>query len=277
MQQAVQAVDFTSFVFAQGDDIKTTSLIIAEKFGKSHPHVLRDIERIITQVSDLFYKTNFGLIENETILAASGGVRKDKAYELTKDGFIMVVMSYTGAKAFAIKEAYINAFNFMYEKLFSKEAAPSTITEEMQRHIQEMVKAQQKRTGVHWQTIYDRFKTDFEIPRYNELPISKYAEACLWFGCKVKYDLPQYVSIDVRELEDLQAGQIGNYVVPTGEIVLPEKRYLELVQAEQKMKSIEGELVEKPKPKDKPMTYREWVDVMDKMDAGDMVLLKKIV
>ena len=122
MNAQVQAVDFTSFVFAQNDDIKTTSLLVAEKFGKTHAHVLRDIEKIITQVSDLFYKTNFGLIENETILAASGGVRKDKGYELTKDGFIMVVMSYTGAKAFAIKEAYINAFNLMHTKLFPKTA-----------------------------------------------------------------------------------------------------------------------------------------------------------
>lgn len=133
MNTQVQAVDFTSFVFAQNDDIKTTSLIIAEKFSKSHTHVIRDIEKIMTQVSDLFYKTNFGLIEYETVLAASGGIRKDKAYELTKDGFIMVVMSYTGAKAFAIKESYINAFNLMHAKLFPKHAVthqtPSGLSE----------------------------------------------------------------------------------------------------------------------------------------------------
>ena len=112
------AQNFTSFVFAQGDDIKTTSLLIAEKFSKSHAHVLLDIEKIMTQVSDIFNKTNFGLIEVD--VKVGFGTRKDKGYELTKDGFIMVVMSYTGAKAFAIKEAYINAFNFMVEKLRPK-------------------------------------------------------------------------------------------------------------------------------------------------------------
>lgn len=118
MQQAVQAVDFTSFVFSSNDDIKTTSLLIAEKFSKSHAHVLRDIEKIMAQVSDIFNKTNFGLIEVD--VKVGFGTRKDKGYELTKDGFIMVVMSYTGAKAFAIKEAYINAFNLMHAKLFPK-------------------------------------------------------------------------------------------------------------------------------------------------------------
>ncbi len=113
------SLDFTSFVFAQGDEIKTTSLIIAEKFSKQHKHVLRDIEKIMMQVSDIFGKTNFGLSEYEQPNNL-GLMTKYKMYELTKDGFIMVVMSYTGAKAFAIKEAYINAFNLMHAKLFPK-------------------------------------------------------------------------------------------------------------------------------------------------------------
>lgn len=126
-----------------------------------------------------------------------------------------------------------------------KELPPSTITEEMQHHIQEMVKAKNRKTGIHWQTIYDQFKTHFEIPRYDELPITKYAEACLYFGSKAKYDLPQYVSIDVRELEELRSSQISNLVIPTGELAISETRYLELVQAEQKLKSVEGELIER--------------------------------
>jgi Rha family phage regulatory protein len=112
----LQTLEFNQFVFSSNDDIKTTSLIIAEKFGKSHTHVIRDIEKIMTQVSDIFNKTNFGLIQVD--VKVGFGTRKDKGYELTKDGFIMVVMSYTGAKAFAIKEAYIHAFNFMWNQLY---------------------------------------------------------------------------------------------------------------------------------------------------------------
>lgn len=118
------AQDFTSFIFANGEELKTTSLKIAEAFGKTHAHVLRDIEKVITQVSDIFGKTNFGLSEYEQ--ANNLGIMTSyKMYDLTKDGFIMVVMSYTGTKAFAIKEAYINAFNLMHAKLFPKHATIS--------------------------------------------------------------------------------------------------------------------------------------------------------
>ncbi len=39
--------------------------------------------------------------------------RKLQSYEMTKDGFMFLVMGFTGKKAAAIKEAYINAFNEM--------------------------------------------------------------------------------------------------------------------------------------------------------------------
>ena len=40
-----------------------------------------------------------------------------EAYEMTKDGFIFLVMGFTGHKAASIKEAYINAFNRMANQL----------------------------------------------------------------------------------------------------------------------------------------------------------------
>jgi len=38
-------------------------------------------------------------------------------YEMTKDGFAFLVMGFTGAKAAAFKEAYINQFNAMETEL----------------------------------------------------------------------------------------------------------------------------------------------------------------
>ncbi|EZQ22551.1 Rha family transcriptional regulator, partial [Escherichia coli] len=50
------------------------------------------------------------------------------SYSLTKDGWIMVVMGFTGKAAAAIKESYIAAFNWMAEQLSRRMA----IGEEMQ-------------------------------------------------------------------------------------------------------------------------------------------------
>jgi hypothetical protein len=48
-------------------------------------------------------------------------------YEMTKDGFIFLVMGYTGAKAAQIKEAYIHAFNHMADILYKQQNQLQTI------------------------------------------------------------------------------------------------------------------------------------------------------
>ncbi|MBU2647856.1 Rha family transcriptional regulator [bacterium] len=90
--------------------VKTTSLDVAEKFGKRHTHVLRTINNL--ECSKKFTETNFGLSEYED----STG-RKLPIYEITKDGFIFLVMGFTGKLAARIKEKYIAAFNRMEDEL----------------------------------------------------------------------------------------------------------------------------------------------------------------
>ena len=82
------------------------SLQVAETFGKQHRHVLRDIRDL--NCSEPFRLSNFGLssYKNEQN-------KKQPMYLMTKDGFTLLVMGYTGDKAMAFKEAYINRFNQM--------------------------------------------------------------------------------------------------------------------------------------------------------------------
>jgi len=82
----------------------TTSLIVAEIFGKEHKHIIRDIESL--SCSGEFNQTNFGLISYTDSMN-----RSQKAYEMTKDGFSFLVMGYTGEKAASFKERFINEFN----------------------------------------------------------------------------------------------------------------------------------------------------------------------
>lgn len=82
----------------------TTSLKVAEIFGKRHDHVLRDIETL--SCSGDFRLPNFGEIDY-----VDSKNRKYKAYEITKDGFSFLVMGYTGDKAGQFKETFINEFN----------------------------------------------------------------------------------------------------------------------------------------------------------------------
>nr|WP_229778472.1 Rha family transcriptional regulator [Acidaminococcus fermentans] len=93
-------------VFAdQGGVARVDSLFVAATFEKQHYNVLRDIGRITASNSGLspeFIALNF---EGNTYRDARG--RKLPRYLLTRDGFTMLVMGYTGPKAMHFKELYI--------------------------------------------------------------------------------------------------------------------------------------------------------------------------
>lgn len=89
---------------SKGNDV-TTSLIVAQVFGKRHDHVLRDIENL--SCSDQFRLLNFG----DTPYTNPQNGQTYKMYEITKDGFSFLVMGYTGEKAGQFKERFINEFN----------------------------------------------------------------------------------------------------------------------------------------------------------------------
>ena len=90
-----------------------TSLDIAETFEKRHDNVLKDIREM--KCSDEFRLLNF----EEMSYKDSYG-RNQKAYYITRDGFTLLVMGYTGEKAMKFKEAYIRQFNHMEKLLHEK-------------------------------------------------------------------------------------------------------------------------------------------------------------
>lgn len=91
----------------KGNDV-TTSLIVAEIFGKEHKNVLRDIDDL--SCSEQFRSLNFELSFNIRELP-NGGSKEDRYYEMTKDGFSFLVMGYTGERAGQFKEKFISEFN----------------------------------------------------------------------------------------------------------------------------------------------------------------------
>ncbi|MBS9781754.1 MAG: Rha family transcriptional regulator [Gammaproteobacteria bacterium] len=103
------------------NELTTTSLQVAEVFKKQHAHVLRKIDELATQIPDNFYKSNFGLLEIEQKSNLKNGTYKTRAFSLTKDGFMLLVMGFTGKLANQIKIAYIEAFNFMAEQLYNSQ------------------------------------------------------------------------------------------------------------------------------------------------------------
>lgn len=118
-----------TIVFENNNEAVTSSRLVAEYFHKRHDTVIRAIENL--NCSKEFNRHNFA----EITYTDSRG-RKQPEYLMTKDGFTILAMGFTGAKAMQFKEAYINAFNKMEQLLKGNE----TILQ-LEKRIQELEEA----------------------------------------------------------------------------------------------------------------------------------------
>ncbi len=117
--------------------VVTTSLAIAEYFGKRHDNVLRDIRN--AEVPDSFRVLNF---EESSYLNQQS--KKQPMYHVTKDGFIFLVMGFTGREAAQIKVAYITAFNQMEAQLRQMSSPVTTNSSEYLSLLEKHVALQEK-------------------------------------------------------------------------------------------------------------------------------------
>ena len=93
------------------------SLQVADSFGKRHTHVLRSIDDLINQLesqstqnwADYFIPDDYQDNKNRT----------QRRFKLTRDGFSLLVMGFTGPAALHWKLLYIEAFNKMEQALRS--------------------------------------------------------------------------------------------------------------------------------------------------------------
>jgi Rha family phage regulatory protein len=112
-------------VFGEGGEIFADSRDVAKFFEKRHDHVLRDIDNLIRKDPDLqgneFTPSNYGELNfgdcNINGLAPFEGYR---CFHLTRDGFTLLAMGFTGPKALTFKIKYIEAFNAMEAELLRR-------------------------------------------------------------------------------------------------------------------------------------------------------------
>lgn len=119
-------LDFRKMVSVSDGEPITDSKIVAKVFGKRHADVIRAVENI--DCSDEFRLRNFALVMESMTYNNSAGkevvkeTKRTGLVSMTKDGFMFLVMGFTGQKAAKFKEAFIKAFNWMYDqiKLFNQ-------------------------------------------------------------------------------------------------------------------------------------------------------------
>jgi len=98
--------------------VTTTSLILAEKFGKPHRDVTRAIRNTIQDLPGDFAVRNFA----QSDFTNDRG-RTYTQYTLTRDAFSLIAMGFTGPRALRWKIKFIQAFNAMERELLKKQDA----------------------------------------------------------------------------------------------------------------------------------------------------------
>lgn len=104
------------------NQVVTTSILISSVFGKEHKNILSRIRN--EDIPEDFNRLNFKPV---TYLDKKGEVRP--MYEITRDGFTLLAMGFTGKKAMQFKIKYIAAFNAMETKLKEMISKPVIVSE----------------------------------------------------------------------------------------------------------------------------------------------------
>lgn len=106
----------------------TNSLLVAEKFGKEHKHVLSSIRELIKGTAE--NSADLMFVESSY---TNGQNKEQPMFIMTRDGFTLLAMGFTGKKALQFKLDFINAFNTMERQL--RQSTGSNVMEEIERQL----------------------------------------------------------------------------------------------------------------------------------------------
>lgn len=104
------SLELAQKLFNKDGQIVVSSRVVANDFNKRSADVLEKIDNLKVDLSS----TDFSALFIESQYKASNG-KMNKEYLLTRDGFSLIVMGFTGREALQWKLKYIEAFNKMEE------------------------------------------------------------------------------------------------------------------------------------------------------------------
>lgn len=102
---------------------------------KQHKNVIQAIEGLRTTLDETEDGRAFNRLNFQPVTLPDGKGEKRPAYLLTRDGFTLLAMGFTGAKAVQFKVAYINAFNRM-ERFIKGGGLPAPAIQSIEKRLE---------------------------------------------------------------------------------------------------------------------------------------------
>ena len=111
----------TELVFkGSNEQVLTSSVLVAKKFGKAHKHVLDSVRKILSTAEN----SSVLLMFAETQYVDDNN-KEQPMFVMNRDGFMLLAMGFTGKKAIEFKLEFIAAFNEM-ERIIKEQAKPKS-------------------------------------------------------------------------------------------------------------------------------------------------------
>jgi Rha family phage regulatory protein len=107
---------------------------VAERFGKEHKNVLRDIDELISKAPSAAAYFEQGYYE-----LPNTGTQRHRCFTMDRDGFALLAMGFTGTPAVQWKVKYLEAFNAMEHavKSIATEVDVPTLLEQAAKRYRE--------------------------------------------------------------------------------------------------------------------------------------------
>lgn len=173
----------TNLVIMKDQQAVTTSLQVAEVFGKEHKVVLKAIdelkEGVAQNYADLFYEDTYIHPQNK---------QKYRQIIMNRDGFTLLAMGFTGKKALQFKLQYINAFNEMEKTIKEKSVSIPTTKRGLALLALEASEETNQRVDVIEQEVFD-------LKENQPLPQGEYSIISSWINKRV-YEVADAYSIN---------------------------------------------------------------------------------
>lgn len=195
------------------------SLEVADRFGKRHADVLRTIDGLITEVATQNCVTN---AEPESYFIPSDYQNRGKTYKkylLTRDGFSLLVMGFTGPAALHWKLLYVEAFNKMEQALRSnvdiRQLVTQITTDVLRTVLPDIRQAVEPPPEIEDGRVHNSRRLDFLYGNDEALP-----------NFLTVYDIRDYLGIGQRQAYELvksegfPAKKLGNsYRIPKADFL----------------------------------------------------------
>ena len=182
----------------------TTSLDVAKFFDKEHAKVVRSIQTLLKQ-EPKWGVANFG----ETHYINNQNGQEYVYFTMTRDGFVMLVMAYTGEKARKIKIRYINKFNEMESQLYGKPQLDTPSTKEDRKPLNALVNVLVSIAPFGYRDAWQMVKAHIGADKAEDITLSQLAPAMAFVQEKI--DLYSVKPLQGVELDEYQRDLLESF------------------------------------------------------------------